>query len=126
MKPWVIHSFLTFDFVDRARPFIRKLLSSTLLLFSLFVDFIQFVILGNLPILDLGHCLESNFFKVLEIHVSMVPQSSQHLHVVGNLALSRALGDFCFKKNDKKPPEEQIVTGIINNFFYFANKDVSY
>lgn len=30
--------------------------------------------------------------------------------VNGNLALSRALGDFVFKKNDKKPPEEQIVT----------------
>jgi len=30
----------------------------------------------------------------------------------GNLALSRALGDFCFKKNDKKSAEEQIVTGI--------------
>ena len=31
--------------------------------------------------------------------------------VNGNLALSRALGDFVFKKNDKKRPEEQIVTG---------------
>lgn len=31
---------------------------------------------------------------------------------IGNLALSRALGDFVFKKNEKKPPEEQIVTGI--------------
>ncbi|CAH3199351.1 unnamed protein product, partial [Porites evermanni] len=31
--------------------------------------------------------------------------------VNGNLALSRALGDFCFKKNDKKSAEEQIVTG---------------
>ena len=30
----------------------------------------------------------------------------------GNLALSRALGDFVFKKNDKKRPEEQIVTGL--------------
>ncbi|PRD22339.1 UNVERIFIED_CONTAM: ppm-2 [Trichonephila clavipes] len=30
--------------------------------------------------------------------------------VNGNLALSRALGDFVFKKNEKKPPEEQIVT----------------
>ncbi|XP_041359473.1 probable protein phosphatase 2C T23F11.1 [Gigantopelta aegis] len=30
--------------------------------------------------------------------------------VNGNLALSRALGDFVFKKNDKKRPEEQIVT----------------
>uniref|UniRef100_A0A183EST0 protein-serine/threonine phosphatase n=1 Tax=Gongylonema pulchrum TaxID=637853 RepID=A0A183EST0_9BILA len=30
--------------------------------------------------------------------------------VNGNLALSRALGDFAFKKNDQKPPEEQIVT----------------
>lgn len=31
--------------------------------------------------------------------------------VNGNLALSRALGDFIFKRNDEKPPEEQIVTG---------------
>ncbi|XP_059155657.1 probable protein phosphatase 2C T23F11.1 isoform X2 [Physella acuta] len=30
--------------------------------------------------------------------------------VNGNLALSRALGDFVFKRNDKKRPEEQIVT----------------
>lgn len=30
--------------------------------------------------------------------------------VNGNLALSRALGDFVFKKNERKPPEEQIVT----------------
>ncbi|XP_020619835.1 probable protein phosphatase 2C T23F11.1 [Orbicella faveolata] len=32
--------------------------------------------------------------------------------VNGNLALSRALGDFCFKKNDKKSAEEQIVTAM--------------
>ncbi|KXJ23938.1 putative protein phosphatase 2C T23F11.1 [Exaiptasia diaphana] len=32
--------------------------------------------------------------------------------VNGNLALSRALGDFCFKRNDKKSPEEQIVTAM--------------
>ncbi|XP_063916035.1 probable protein phosphatase 2C T23F11.1 [Zophobas morio] len=30
--------------------------------------------------------------------------------VNGNLALSRALGDFIFKRNEEKPPEEQIVT----------------
>ena len=30
--------------------------------------------------------------------------------VNGNLALSRALGDFVFKRNEKKGPEEQIVT----------------
>lgn len=30
--------------------------------------------------------------------------------VNGNLALSRALGDFIFKKNEKKAPQEQIVT----------------
>ena len=34
------------------------------------------------------------------------------LFPLGNLALSRALGDFCFKKNDKKSAEEQIVTGM--------------
>lgn len=37
--------------------------------------------------------------------------------VNGNLALSRALGDFVFKKNDKKRPEEQIVTGNIPTLF---------
>lgn len=31
--------------------------------------------------------------------------------VNGNLALSRAIGDFNFKKNCLLPPEEQIVTG---------------
>jgi protein phosphatase 2C family protein 2/3 len=35
--------------------------------------------------------------------------------VNGNLALSRALGDFVFKRNDKKSAEEQIVTGKIFN-----------
>ena len=29
----------------------------------------------------------------------------------GSLALSRALGDFAFKKNPSKSPEEQIITG---------------
>ena len=37
----------------------------------------------------------------------------------GNLALSRALGDFVFKKNDKKKAEEQIVTGTSWNVFTF-------
>lgn len=32
--------------------------------------------------------------------------------VNGNLALSRALGDFIFKRNDSKAPEEQIVTAL--------------
>lgn len=32
--------------------------------------------------------------------------------VNGNLALSRALGDFVFKKNEKKRAEEQIVTAM--------------
>lgn len=33
------------------------------------------------------------------------------LSLPGNLALSRALGDFIFKKNPSKSVEEQIVTG---------------
>ena len=32
--------------------------------------------------------------------------------VNGNLALSRAVGDFEFKNNLQLPPEEQIVTGV--------------
>lgn len=35
----------------------------------------------------------------------------QYNRVNGNLALSRALGDFIFKRNVNKIPEEQIVTG---------------
>lgn len=35
----------------------------------------------------------------------------QYNRVNGNLALSRALGDFVFKRNVTKRPEEQIVTG---------------
>lgn len=35
----------------------------------------------------------------------------EHKRVNGNLALSRALGDFIFKRNDHIPPQEQIVTG---------------
>ncbi|XP_067944460.1 probable protein phosphatase 2C T23F11.1 [Watersipora subatra] len=34
----------------------------------------------------------------------------EYNRVNGNLALSRALGDFIFKKNTSKPPEEQIVS----------------
>lgn len=33
--------------------------------------------------------------------------------VNGQLALSRALGDFMFKRNDRKSSEEQIVTGNV-------------
>lgn len=35
----------------------------------------------------------------------------EYKRVNGNLALSRALGDFMFKRNDRKSPQEQIVTG---------------
>jgi hypothetical protein len=38
--------------------------------------------------------------------------------VSGNLALSRALGDFVFKKNITKRPEEQIVTGKVVFYLY--------
>lgn len=44
--------------------------------------------------------------------------------VNGNLALSRALGDFTFKRNADKTPQEQIVTGecvTSFNLFYFAH-----
>lgn len=36
--------------------------------------------------------------------------------VNGNLALSRALGDFAFKTNDTMPAEEQVVTGEHKKF----------
>ncbi|XP_017779249.1 PREDICTED: probable protein phosphatase 2C T23F11.1 [Nicrophorus vespilloides] len=36
----------------------------------------------------------------------------EYNRVNGNLALSRALGDFTFKRNEKKKPEDQIVTAF--------------
>lgn len=39
--------------------------------------------------------------------------------VNGHLALSRALGDFMFKKNENKKPEEQIVSGMLIQFSNF-------
>lgn len=36
----------------------------------------------------------------------------EYKRVNGNLALSRALGDFIFKRNDHKSPQEQIVTAF--------------
>ncbi|KAL3880960.1 hypothetical protein ACJMK2_033162 [Sinanodonta woodiana] len=46
--------------------------------------------------------------------------------VNGNLALSRALGDFVFKKNDKKRAEEQIVTGNPDVVEKNINKDFEF
>lgn len=37
--------------------------------------------------------------------------------VNGNLALSRALGDYIFKKNDQKKLDEQIVIGELFTIF---------
>lgn len=46
--------------------------------------------------------------------------------VNGNLALSRALGDFVFKRNGKKKVEEQIVIGMFHFHFlkYFSVAEI--
>jgi protein phosphatase 2C family protein 2/3 len=41
----------------------------------------------------------------------------EYKRVNGNLALSRALGDFIFKRNERKSPQEQIVTGNNDQIF---------
>jgi serine/threonine protein phosphatase PrpC len=41
--------------------------------------------------------------------------------VNGNLALSRALGDFVFKRNEEKTAEEQIVTGKLRSLLKLSN-----
>lgn len=56
-------------------------------------------------------CLRKNNF---DVHLLWHRCSRWCFLSVGNLALSRALGDFVFKKNDSKRPEEQIVTGRYN------------
>jgi len=62
-----------------------------------------------------NHCLDTYILPSRLVFLSDYLISLLHQVLLfllqGNLALSRALGDFCFKKNDKKPPEEQIVTG---------------
>lgn len=40
---------------------------------------------------------------------------------IGNLALSRALGDFIFKRNTDKRAEEQVVTGRLENLSNVIN-----
>lgn len=54
---------------------------------------------------DFTYC-QANWIKTFYL-----VNDSNYFKLTGNLALSRALGDFVFKKNDKKDPREQIVTG---------------
>lgn len=50
---------------------------------------------------------------------SNLPRFTGHLFILGNLALSRALGDFVFKRNPEKSAEEQIVTGMFTDTVHF-------
>jgi len=53
-------------------------------------------------------------FKSIHVESKIGCRFDNYVYVVaGNLALSRALGDFVFKKNNMKLPEEQIVTGSL-------------
>jgi len=47
----------------------------------------------------------------------------EYKRVNGNLALSRALGDFIFKRNDHKSPQEQIVTAFPEVQQFTVNED---
>lgn len=46
--------------------------------------------------------------------------------VNGNLALSRALGDFNFKNNPQLPPERQIVTGMLIWLASFSSTTIKF
>nr|CAD7449738.1 unnamed protein product [Timema bartmani] len=64
---------------------------------------------GSVNVLSLDH-KPSN-----EIEIKRIQAAGgwvEYNRVNGNLALSRALGDFVFKKNEKKKAEEQIVTAF--------------
>lgn len=67
---------------------------------------------GNVDVLSLDH-KPSNETEIERIRAA--GGWVEFNRVNGNLALSRALGDFGFKKNLKKRPEEQIVTGELRN-----------
>ncbi|OMJ29286.1 putative protein phosphatase 2C [Smittium culicis] len=48
----------------------------------------------------------------ITFYLSLLYPNTISFSQLGNLALSRALGDFDFKKNDRKSDEEQIVTAL--------------
>lgn len=50
----------------------------------------------------------------------------QMARVDGNLALSRAFGDFCYKDNKNKPPGEQAVTCKPDIVEYTRDSDDSF
>lgn len=61
-------------------------------------------------------CLSTYFSAFLRYEASRFVLHLKYyidIFLPGNLALSRALGDFCFKKNVQKSAEEQIVTGYL-------------
>jgi len=63
---------------------------------------------GNVDVLSLDHKpVNDTEIKRIQAAGGWV----EFNRVNGNLALSRALGDFVFKRNEKKTAEEQIVTG---------------
>lgn len=66
---------------------------------------------GNVEILSLDH--KPNNDKEYK-RICEAGGWVEYNRVNGNLALSRALGDFIFKKNTGKTPESQIVTGKYN------------
>jgi protein phosphatase 2C family protein 2/3 len=67
-------------------------------------------------------CKNGNVVVLSNDHKPMNPEESSRIYkaggwvefnrVNGNLALSRALGDYIFKRNDDKSAEEQIVTAL--------------
>lgn len=67
---------------------------------------------GNVDVLSLDH-KPGNDTEIKRIQAA--GGWVEFNRVNGNLALSRALGDFVFKKNEKKTAEEQIVTGELIN-----------
>lgn len=62
---------------------------------------------GTVEVLSLDH-KPSNDIEIKRIQAA--GGWVEFNRVNGNLALSRALGDFVFKKNEKKSAEEQVVT----------------
>lgn len=67
---------------------------------------------GNVDVLSLDH-KPGNDTEIKRIQAA--GGWVEFNRVNGNLALSRALGDFVFKKNEKKTAQEQIVTGELRN-----------
>lgn len=77
---------------------------------------------GRVDVLSLDHKPNSDIEKK---RICEAGGFVEYNRVNGSLALSRALGDFVFKRNTSKTPQEQIVTGETGHSFVYLQMTIT-